>query len=113
MSTLRQRLKRPETYLVLIVVVIGLVVADTFQAPAHQVGSHAYVAGVHVYRAVGHRLLEGRIQCRYEPTCSQFSIEAVRTHGLRKGLELSVARIHSCKVEVPLGTVDPVPPRER
>lgn len=111
MSALRKRLKRPETFLVLIVVVIGLIVADTYQAPAKQVGSRVYVAGVHVYRSVGHKLLEGRIQCRYEPTCSQFSMEAVRTHGLRKGLELTVQRIHSCKVEVPLGTYDPVPER--
>lgn len=112
MSALRKRLKRPGTYLVLIVVVIGLIVADTFQAPANQISSHVYVAGVHVYRSVGHKLLEGRIQCRYQPTCSQFSIEAVRTHGLRKGLELTARRIHSCKVEVPLGTYDPVLPVE-
>ena len=46
----------------------------------------------------------------YEPTCSEFSLEAVRTHGLRKGLALTARRIHSCKVEVPLGTYDPVPP---
>ena len=35
---------------------------------------------------------------------------AVRTRGLRKGLALTLRRIHSCQVDVPLGTVDPVPP---
>ena len=109
MPALRKRLTRPGTWLVLIALAVGLVVLDTFQAPANQLGSRVYIAGVHVYRNVGHRLLEGRIQCRYEPTCSQFSMEAVRTHGLRKGLELTVRRIHSCKADVPLGTWDPVP----
>ena len=111
MSALRQRLKRPETWLVAILLAAALVGADTYQAPAHQVGSHVWVAGVRVYQVVGHRLLEGRIRCRYQPTCSEFSIEAVRTHGLRKGLELSLRRIHSCTTEVPMGTYDPVPER--
>jgi uncharacterized protein len=111
MPALRERLTRPGTWLVLIALAIGLVVLDTARAPERQVGSKVYIAGVHVYRSVGHRLLEGRIRCRYEPTCSEFSLEAVRTHGLRKGLELTARRIHSCKTDVPLGTYDPVPPR--
>lgn len=109
MPALRKRLRQPGTWLVLIAVAVGLLVLDTYQAPANQIGSRVYIAGVHVYRSVGHRLLEGRIRCRYEPTCSEFSLEAVRTHGLRKGLALTARRIHSCKVEVPLGTYDPVP----
>jgi hypothetical protein len=109
MSALRKFLKRPDTYLVLIVVVIGLVVLDTYQAPANQVTSHVYVAGVHVYQAVGRPLLKGRIQCRYEPTCSVYSIEAVKRFGVRKGLEMTARRLNSCRADVPLGTYDPVP----
>ena len=34
--------------------------------------------------------------CRYLPTCSEYSIEALKTFGLYKGLSLSIKRIFSC-----------------
>ena len=34
--------------------------------------------------------------CRYYPTCSEYSIESLKTHGLFKGLFLSFKRILSC-----------------
>ena len=34
--------------------------------------------------------------CRYLPTCSEYCIEALKTHGFFKGLFLSIKRILSC-----------------
>ena len=34
--------------------------------------------------------------CRYLPTCSEYSIEALKTYGFAKGLMLSFKRIMSC-----------------
>ena len=34
--------------------------------------------------------------CRYFPTCSEYSIEALKTYGFLKGLLLSIKRILSC-----------------
>ena len=34
--------------------------------------------------------------CRYQPTCSQYSAEALIKHGLRKGGWLAIKRIASC-----------------
>ena len=34
--------------------------------------------------------------CRYLPTCSEYSIEALKTFGFFKGLSLSFKRILSC-----------------
>ncbi|MBS2209799.1 membrane protein insertion efficiency factor YidD [Carboxylicivirga mesophila] len=34
--------------------------------------------------------------CRYTPTCSQYTIEALKKHGPFKGLYLSIKRILSC-----------------
>ena len=34
--------------------------------------------------------------CRYLPTCSEYSIEALKTFGLFKGLFISTKRILSC-----------------
>ena len=39
-------------------------------------------------------LLGGR--CRYLPTCSEYYIESLKTHGLIKGSILGVKRIFSC-----------------
>ncbi|MBL19452.1 MAG: membrane protein insertion efficiency factor YidD [Flavobacteriaceae bacterium] len=34
--------------------------------------------------------------CRFNPTCSQYSLEALRKHGLYKGTLLAVKRISKC-----------------
>ncbi len=34
--------------------------------------------------------------CRYTPTCSQYTVEALKKHGPFKGLYLSIKRILSC-----------------
>ncbi len=46
--------------------------------------------------------------CRYHPTCSAYSIEALKKHGPIKGFYLAVKRIFSCH---PWGGhgYDPVP----
>ena len=113
MSPLWQRLKGPETYLIMFSIVILFVVLDSYRSPPNQVTGHLYVTGVHVYQAIGRPLLKGRIQCRYQPTCSEYSIEAVREYGIRRGLLLTVKRINSCTTKVPLGTHDPVPSTPR
>jgi hypothetical protein len=49
--------------------------------------------------------------CRYTPTCSQYSIEALKTHGTIKGLWLALKRISSCHPWGGRG-YDPVPPKQ-
>ena len=34
--------------------------------------------------------------CRYLPTCSEYTIECLRTYGLIKGISKSIKRILSC-----------------
>ena len=36
------------------------------------------------------------LSCRHYPTCSNYSIEALKTYGLFKGLLFSIKRIFSC-----------------
>ncbi|MEM1145590.1 MAG: membrane protein insertion efficiency factor YidD [Pseudomonadota bacterium] len=35
-------------------------------------------------------------QCRFEPTCSAYAIEAIETHGALRGSWLTVKRISKC-----------------
>tara|TARA_B110000495_G_C23028755_1_gene611977 strand:- start:1027 stop:1218 length:192 start_codon:yes stop_codon:yes gene_type:complete len=46
--------------------------------------------------------------CRYNPTCSHYSIEALQKYGLIKGFILSIKRIGSCHPWGGSG-YDPVP----
>ena len=46
--------------------------------------------------------------CRFTPTCSQYSIESLRLHGIVYGLYLSIKRITSCRLGGRHG-FDPVP----
>lgn len=46
--------------------------------------------------------------CRFTPTCSQYAIEAIRKHGVVKGLYLAVRRILRCHPWGGSG-YDPVP----
>ncbi|MBN1398348.1 MAG: membrane protein insertion efficiency factor YidD [Bacteroidetes bacterium] len=47
--------------------------------------------------------------CRFYPSCSQYSIEALNTHGVIVGLWLALKRIAKCHPFSKSGGFDPVP----
>jgi len=49
--------------------------------------------------------------CRHIPSCSEYALEALKTHGPVKGIYLATRRILKCN---PWGThgYDPVPPKK-
>lgn len=110
MSKLRHRwLKKPQLYLGLLLLLPALVGLDACRPPQRQVSVRLFAASVRAYHAYLHPYTEKYIRCRYRPTCSRYSVEAVRKYGIAKGMVLAVRRITSCRRSMPMGTVDPVP----
>jgi len=50
--------------------------------------------------------------CRYQPTCSHYTVESLKTHGLFKGGWYAIKRIGSCHPWGGSG-FDPVPLKEK
>ena len=70
---------------------------------------HVFIALVRAYQILLSPLLGSN--CRFHPTCSAYSIEALRVHGAWRGLALSVKRISKCHPWGESG-YDPVPPKD-
>jgi len=109
MSTLRRGLKRPETYLAVFALFVVAAAGDTLRPADRQVSARVYVGLVEFYQADISPRLRPYITCRYEPTCSEYSKQAVTRFGILDGLALSWRRLNSCQRTVPMGTLDPVP----
>lgn len=68
-------------------------------------------APIHLYRYAVSPLLPP--SCRFQPTCSAYALEALKTHGALKGGTLALTRILRCHPLTFLGGssgFDPVPP---
>ncbi|MGD9782868.1 MAG: membrane protein insertion efficiency factor YidD [Kiritimatiellia bacterium] len=50
--------------------------------------------------------------CRFEPSCSNYMLEAIRVHGVGYGVLLGLRRIGRCHPWNP-GGYDPVPPKKQ
>jgi hypothetical protein len=50
--------------------------------------------------------------CRFDPTCSSYAIEALQVHGIFKGTWLAIRRIGRCHPWGGSG-YDPVPPNKK
>lgn len=71
-----------------------------------QLSARIAVAGVRVYQVIVAPVLGPA--CRYEPSCSQYAVEAIERHGVLRGAWLASKRLTRCH---PMGDsgYDPVP----
>ena len=93
------------------VILVAATVFDWTRSPRQQISVILYekivIGG---YRAVMKPVADRFIHCRFEPTCSRYSEEAMRAHGFPKGLWLTTSRLCRCMPWVKPGTHDPVAP---
>jgi putative membrane protein insertion efficiency factor len=105
--------RRRRICLIAVLVVAIAALCDWTRPPSQQLSVLLYrtvvLKGYHVVlQPLGRRV----VRCRFEPTCSVYSRYAMETHGFPKGVWLTTSRLFRCMPWVPLGTRDPVPPRE-
>jgi putative membrane protein insertion efficiency factor len=64
-----------------------------------------FLAPIRLYQRVLSPMMPPR--CKYHPTCSQYAVDAIRAHGVARGLVLGAWRVLRCN---PLsnGGIDPV-----
>lgn len=108
MPALQRLLKNPLVYLLLFGLGLVLALLDASRDPSQQHLAGLYRRSIEVYQHFGRPLLEDRVRCRYTPSCSAYSSEAVRIYGIQKGLLLTVNRLSRCQRIVPMGSKDPV-----
>ena len=66
---------------------------------------------IHIYRLFISPLT-GK-NCRFEPTCSEYALNALKTHGVLYGFYLSIKRILKCHPFSKYSGYDPVPSIEQ
>ncbi len=88
---------------------------DKIYLPVHKLILHILVfiikMPIIIYRHtfsyfVGHN-------CRFYPTCSSYSLEAINSHGVLEGIILSIKRLARCHPWSNHSGVDPVPSPHR
>jgi len=62
---------------------------------------------IHLYRMVLSPVMRLFSQCRFEPTCSQYGLDAVSKYGAFKGGWMAIKRVSRCHPFHP-GGYDPV-----
>lgn len=79
-------------------------------APVEKVAPHGWPVRAVVVLLHGYQFLRGNrlSPCRFVPSCSNYAVEAMETHGILRGSWLTVCRIARCN---PFGHYgfDPVP----
>jgi len=70
------------------------------------VAARVLLLGIELYRWTLAPILGGH--CRFHPSCSEYAEQALKRHGARRGLALSVRRIARCQ-PFAAGGFDPVP----
>ena len=77
-----------------------------FKTKINQILTYPFIIIIKFYQSFISPLIGSN--CRYTPTCSTYSIDSLKKHGLIKGMFLSIKRISKCN-SLFKGGYDPVP----
>jgi putative membrane protein insertion efficiency factor len=70
---------------------------DARRPAPERIGSRLYIASVLGYQRFGRPVVRRVVVCRFDPSCSEYSLQAVRRFGLATGLRLTASRLLRCR----------------
>lgn len=112
MSALRPAVARRRRIVLIACAVLAIAaLCDWTRPPNKQVSVVLYnTIVIKGYRLIFQAPGKYIVRCRFKPTCSVYSEQAMLAHGFPKGVWLTTSRLFRCMPWVPFGTEDPVPP---
>ena len=72
--------------------------------------SYILIIPIKIYQMTLSKILPS--SCRFTPSCSQYTIQAINSHGPIKGVALGIIRILKCNPFFKSG-IDEIPPGDR
>ncbi len=70
------------------------------------------VSSIDRYQSRGGGLELFRVDCNFEPSCSEYARQAIVAHGTTRGLMLTLQRIRRCRDHDQVSRLhDPIPPK--
>lgn len=105
-------MKRPSLPASILLATAAVIVAaaahDASVPMRQQFVTRSAIWSIEQYRHhISPRLANGKVQCRFKPTCSKYGLESVKKYGGIRGGWRTVKRIARCTPATPIGTVDP------
>jgi putative membrane protein insertion efficiency factor len=94
------------TRLILLAVLLVVMVHDFTVARGRGFAARGAIFAIDEYRAHVSPHLRGRVNCRFQPTCSYYGRESYRKHGFVVGTAKTAWRIARCGPWTKAGTVD-------
>lgn len=110
LTSVESRQRRRWIFRIAAILFTAAVLCDWMRPPSRQISVVLYeTVVIKGYRLFLQSWSKRYIRCRFDPTCSVYSEEAMLAHGFPKGLWLTTVRLFRCMPWVPAGTRDPVP----
>ena len=75
-------------------------IIDVTKPPEKQLSAKLTTQTIQIYKQNVSPILQGKVKCVYQISCSDYAVMAIEKHGFVKGLYLSIGRITHCRQSV-------------
>ena len=85
-----------------IILMLGILVfiIDITKPPQKQLSVKLTIQTIQIYKQNISPILQGKVKCVYQISCSDYAVMAIEKYGFVKGLYLSIGRITHCRQSV-------------
>jgi len=94
-------------FFLFVIFIFFIFALDNHKQPSKQLTTRSALLLIDLYQHEVRPITEGFVQCRFEPSCSEYSKECLKIYGFPDGFIFSAYRIIRCQNNVPRHTFDP------